>query len=102
MDTSNKIVEAFARLQALGKNIPDMPFVEIVFSDEFESLRRLLQDISRKDLSGFKLPDAAFERDESGNLWLCQANLLHAKIDGLLGLFEIELADPKPKIGFHA
>jgi hypothetical protein len=108
---SQDLMEAYARLKALNENLPDRPnrLLEPRYVEEFHSLVTLLQAHSSADLSRFKVPPTAIAVkagregmavELDGHDWY-DRHFVKAKIEGLLGFFELRWSEPKPRIGFQ-
>jgi hypothetical protein len=106
------LVEVYAGLKALLGNLPDRPgkLVETRYVQEFHTLLALLQSHSSFDLSRFKVPTGAIVVRagqegmavdlDSGFDWY-DASFVKMKLEALLGFFELQWSEPRPKIGFR-
>jgi hypothetical protein len=103
--------EAYARLKALSDNFPDRAnrLVEPRYVEEFHELLALLQKHSSIDLGRFKVPQTAVAvraggrgsvTDLDGHDWY-DLYFVKAKIEGLLGFFDLQWSEPKPRVGFR-
>ncbi len=93
--------EAYARLKALSDHFPDRAqlLVDPRYVNEFHDVLALLQKHSSIDLSRFKVAREA--RVEQLGEDMYDLFFVKAKIDGLLGFFELQWSEPKPRIGFR-
>ena len=101
MNQERDLMEAYARLKGLHDNLPDRAnrLIEPRYIEEFHAILALLQQHSSFDLSRFKVPTSAISvRDPE--TWY-DLHFTKAKIEGLLGFFELEWSEPKPRIGFR-
>jgi hypothetical protein len=101
MKSERDMMEAYARLKALHENLPDRKarLIEPRFVEDFHAILALLQKYSSFDLSGFKVPTSAISVTNP-ETWY-DLHFVAAKIQGLLGFFEIQWSQPTPRIGFR-
>jgi hypothetical protein len=101
-DRDDKLRRAFARLQAIQRNVPGPPnrVVEYGLIEEYHGALGHLRDLGY-DVAEFMIPQGQIERSEvSGTLYVRREVFL-TKVDTALGYFEMEQQEPKPTIGFR-
>lgn len=108
-DANEKILRVYTRLDSLKKNLPKPQTIHEKYVREYHSIVDELEKITSSDLAEFKVPDAEikphsnyirkeirYSRDK-----YCERSFLLAKLDGLLGYFQIKyLSEEKREIGF--
>ena len=94
------LMEGLARLRSLHDNLPGP--VAQRYVEEFHDILDLLQKHSGAELSRFRVPASAIvERASARDGAYYDLDFVRAKLGGVLGLFELRLAEPKPHIGFR-
>lgn len=100
-DTNDKILRLYTRLDSLKRNLPQYSIYSIneEYVREYHSIVQELENTTKLDLAEFKIPEMkiSFSTREK----FCDKSLFSAKLDALLGYFQIKyLSREKPTIGF--
>jgi hypothetical protein len=101
-DRDDKLRRAFARLQAIQRNVPPSPNVVVQYGliEDYHGALTHLRDLGY-DVTEFMIPDGQIERSQiSGMLYVNRALFL-SKVEAALGYFAMEQQQPKPAIGFR-
>ncbi len=102
MNDQSKLLEVYSRLKALRVNIPERHYsLGKRWVDEFHDLLTTLANLSQMDLSGFRVPQSAVTDEDADIGTYYDKEFVAAKIDALLGFFELRFGERKPSIGFH-
>lgn len=96
----DEMTEALARLRALHDNLPGP--VAQRYIDDFHEILGLVQKNAGVALSRFMVPGSAIvEKATLRDRAYYDLDFVKAKIGGLLGLFELRGAQPRPHVGFR-
>jgi len=102
MSDQRKLLEVYSRLKGLRANIPGRQgSLEKRWVEEFHDLVKTMTDLSQMDLGGFRVPRGAITAEGADIGTYYDKEFVAAKIDALLGFFELSFSERKPSIGFH-
>ncbi len=79
-----KLQEAYVRLKALRRNLPDAVALEQHWVTDFHALVEMLANLAGADLRGFVVPDSAIVRSSP---LMYDQRFVATKMDALLELF---------------
>jgi hypothetical protein len=79
-----ELQEAYIRLQALRRNLPDAVVLEQHWVTDFHALVEMLANLAGADLRGFVVPDSAIVPSSP---LMYEKRFVAAKMDALLELF---------------
>lgn len=79
-----ELQEAYVRLKALRRNLPDAVVLEQHWVTDFHALVEMLANLAGADLRGFVVPDSAIAL---GSPLMYEKRFVAAKMDALLELF---------------
>lgn len=100
-DQNDRLIRAFARLQALKKNIPNGHLVDGFYVQEYHEILKHLEE-ERFDIVEFKVPDRHMQVAtmifRSGRA--VERSVLLSKLDAVLAYFELVTQKPATQIGF--
>ena|SRR3989338_1661033 len=111
----DKIIRLYSRLKSLRDNLPQHDILHERYVNEYHGILVELQKVATLDLSEFRIPDGELKRRViSGNYVTgevkysnereCAKHYFLAKIDAILGYFEIKFSskEEEKRIGFNA
>jgi hypothetical protein len=93
-----RLTQAYALLRSLRVNLPEVYEIDPRFIEEYNGILRELEKVSGFDLRRFAIGES--DRFDYLDKRYCDSRLMKARMDGVLGFFDIIWSPRRPRVGF--